>query len=163
MWPALDICVPGTSWLGSVLSCSPNPDPRLYFRSIPMRQMWGKTPPGIFVVFTYGDRHYKLLTIKHIKWRQRLNADVFEASTLRFFIISFKRCYDEYLLWFFLHFLLKFKPFDEFFPFQNMIANLSVCVASVCVCVCVCTSINWIKTSLKLSLALFFIAFYKRW
>ena len=35
----------------------------------------------------------------------------------------------------FLHFLLKFKPFDEFFPFQNLIANLSVCVASVCVCV----------------------------
>ena len=35
----------------------------------------------------------------------------------------------------FLHFLLKFKPFDEFFPFQNMIANLCVCVATVCVCV----------------------------
>ena len=33
----------------------------------------------------------------------------------------------------FLHFLLKFKPFDEFFPFQNVIANLSVC--SYCVCV----------------------------
>ena len=31
--------------------------------------------------------------------------------------------------------LLKFKPFDEFFPFQNMIANLSVYVATVCVCV----------------------------
>ena len=28
----------------------------------------------------------------------------------------------------FLHFLLKFKPFDEFFPFQNVIANLCVCV-----------------------------------
>ena len=26
--------------------------------------------------------------------------------------------------------LLKFKPFDEFFPFQNMIANLSVCVST---------------------------------
>ena len=30
----------------------------------------------------------------------------------------------------FLHFLLKFKPFDEFFPFQNMIANLCVCVST---------------------------------
>ena len=30
-----------------------------------------------------------------------------------------------------LHFFLKFKPFDEIFPFQNVIANLSVCVASV--------------------------------
>ena len=33
--------------------------------------------------------------------------------------------------------LLKFKPSDEFFPFQNVTANLSVCAASVCVCVCV--------------------------
>ena len=29
---------------------------------------------------------------------------------------------------FFPHFLLKFKPFYEFFPFQNVIANLCVCV-----------------------------------
>ena len=41
----------------------------------------------------------------------------------------------------FLHFLLKFTPFDEFFPFQNMIANLSVCVASVVV-VCVCVHVH---------------------
>ena len=53
-----------------------------------------------------------------------------------------QRCYDEYLLWFFLHFLLKFKPFDEFFPFQNMIASLSGCVATVCVCVCVCVCVH---------------------
>ena len=33
----------------------------------------------------------------------------------------------------FLHFLLKFKPFDEFFPFQNVIANLCVCIYCVCV------------------------------
>ena len=39
----------------------------------------------------------------------------------------------------FLHFLLRFKPFDEFFPFQNMIANLSVCVASLGVRVCMHT------------------------
>ena len=37
----------------------------------------------------------------------------------------------------FLHFLLKIKLFDEFFPFQNIIANLSLCVASVGVRVCV--------------------------
>ena len=30
----------------------------------------------------------------------------------------------------FLHFWLKFKPFEESFPFQNVIANLSLCVAS---------------------------------
>ena len=35
----------------------------------------------------------------------------------------------------FLHFLFKFKPCDEFVPFQNLIANLSVCVASVYMCV----------------------------
>ena len=46
----------------------------------------------------------------------------------------------------FLHFLLKFKPFDEFFPLQNVIANLFVRVASVggyvCVYVCVCVYIH---------------------
>ena len=35
----------------------------------------------------------------------------------------------------FRHSLLKFKPFDEFFTFQNVIANLSVCVVTVCVSV----------------------------
>ena len=35
-------------------------------------------------------------------------------------------------------YFLKFNPFDEFFPLQSVIANLSLCVASVCVCVCVC-------------------------
>ena len=30
--------------------------------------------------------------------------------------------------------LLKFKPLDDFFPFQNVIANLCVFVAEVCVC-----------------------------
>ena len=34
-------------------------------------------------------------------------------------------------------FLLNFKLFQVFFPFQNVIANLCVRVASVCVCVCV--------------------------
>ena len=36
---------------------------------------------------------------------------------------------------FLLHYLLKFKPSDEFFLFQNVIANLSVFMARVCVCV----------------------------
>ena len=51
----------------------------------------------------------------------------------------------------FLHFLFKFKPFDEFIPFQNVIANLSaVCSYSACV------YIHSLKTSLQLSMALFF-------
>ena len=59
-----------------------------------------------------------LVTIKHVKRRQPLS-DVFESSVLRFSIVSFKRCYDEYLLELFgvlLHFLLKFKSFADFFP-----------------------------------------------
>ena len=51
---------------------------------------------GIFVVFTYGDRHYKLLTIKHIKWRQGLNEDVFEASAL---YMLFHRLLQKMLRW----------------------------------------------------------------
>ena len=43
----------------------------------------------------------------------------------------------------FLHFLLKFKPFDEFFSFQNVMANLCVCVATrMCVYLCVCVNIH---------------------
>ena len=38
---------------------------------------------------------------KKILGRATLKKDVFETSVLRFFIVSFKRCYDEYLLWFF--------------------------------------------------------------
>ena len=58
----------------------------------------------------------------------------------------------------FLHYLSKFKPFDELFPFQNVIANLSVFVARACVCV----YIHSIKTSAKLSLALFLSAIFKK-
>ena len=36
----------------------------------------------------------------HVKQRQSFDEDVFEASVLRFFIVSFKGCYNEYLLWF---------------------------------------------------------------
>ena len=38
---------------------------------------------------------------KKILGRATLNKDVVEASVLCYFIVSFKRCYDEYLLWFF--------------------------------------------------------------
>ena len=62
---------------------------------------------------------------------------MFEASALCFFIVSFKRCYDEYLLWFFLHFLLKFKPFDGSLPKRDC-KSLWVCsYCVVCVSVCV--------------------------
>ena len=47
----------------------------------------------------------------------------------------FHRLLQKMLQWVpsvvFLHFLLKFKPFDEFFAFQNVIANLSECIATV--------------------------------
>ena len=38
----------------------------------------------------------------------------------------------------FLHFLLKFKPFDDF-SLPKRDANRSLCVARVCLCVCVHT------------------------
>ena len=39
--------------------------------------------------------------------------------------------------WGFLQFLLKFlKPFDNFCPFEGVIANLSLSVATEYVCVC---------------------------
>ena len=53
---------------GGVLSCSPNPDRRPYFRSIPtVCETNRENSPRNFRCFTYGDKHYKLLTIKHIK------------------------------------------------------------------------------------------------
>ena len=102
-----------------------------------MRQMQMSTPSAIFFVAMINTINYYL------------DEDVFVASALCFFIVSFKRYYDNYLLWFFLHFSLKFKPFDEFFSFQNVIPALSLCVA---------ISIEW-QTSLKLSLALFLVPF----
>ena len=67
---------------------------------------------------------------KKILGRATLDKDVFEASVLCYFIVSFKRCYDEYLLWFFFT-IVEVKTFWWFFPFQNVIANLSVFVARV--------------------------------
>ena len=89
----------------------------------------------------------------------------FETSILRFFrrlLQKMSATMGTFRV--FPHFLLKFKPFEELFASQNVIANLCVCVASVCVgvCVCVYVHIHEIKTSLKLSLALFFSALFKR-
>ena len=54
--------------------------------------------------------------------------------------------------------MLKFKPLDDFFPFQNVMANLSVFVAtSVCVCV---HPLN--KDVFQAILALFISAMFKR-
>ena len=83
----------------------------------------------------------------------------FETSILRFFrrlLQKMSATMGTFRV--FPHFLLKFKPFEELFASQNVIANLCVCVASVCVYV----HIHEIKTSLKLSLALFFSALFKR-
>ena len=99
--------------------------------------------------------HEVLLT--HVKWRQPLNEDVFEANVLHFFIVSFKR----FLRWapfgVFLQYLLKFKHFVDFFPYK-MWLQISVFVARVCA-----VYLHWIKTSLKLSLALFISAIFERW
>ena len=56
--------------------------------------MYEGTPRGIYVVKM--NTIITLVTIKHVKRRQPLNEDVFEVSVL--------------------HFLMKLKPFDNFFP-----------------------------------------------
>ena len=61
-----------------------------------------------------------------------LNEDVFEASNY----CPFHHLLEKMVHWVpfvvFLHFLLKFKPFNEFFPSKTCIANLSECVAVDC-------------------------------
>ena len=95
--------------------------------------------------------------LTHVKRRQPLNEDVFEVSVLRFFIVSSK-ILRRVPFGVFLHYLLKFKPFAEFFPLK-MWLQISLCVWLECVCV----FIQWMKTSLKLSLALFISTIFKRW
>ena len=51
---------------------------------------------GVFVVMVINS--INKYTIKHAKRRHPLNETVFEASVLCLFIVSFKRCYNEYLL-----------------------------------------------------------------
>ena len=77
-----------------------------------------------------------------VKRRQPFNEGVFEASILRFFTVSFKRCYEEYLL-----------------GFSKALLQISLCLWLECVCV----YIHWFKTFFKLSLTLFISAIFKRW
>ena len=71
--------------------------------------------------------------LTHVKRRQQLNEDVFEAGVLPIFIVSFKRFYDEYLLGLFftiywsLNVLLIFS-----LPNRNC---KSLCLWLECVCV----------------------------
>ena len=58
----------------------------------------------------------------------------------------------------FLHFLLKYKPFDDFSSFQDVIANLFLSVATEYVCVCL-HPLN--KDVFQAIIAFFFSAFFK--
>ena len=127
--------IPRTSQWGGVLSCSPNPDSRPYYFQINTYETnVRENAPGNFRCFTYGDKHYmyKLLPIKDITQRQRFNEDVFEASILCLFIVSFKRCYNEYLPWFFFTFCWSLNLLMSFFPSKTWLQ----------ISVCVCTSIK---------------------
>ena len=93
--------------------------------------------------------------LTHVKRRQPLNEDVFEAGVLRFFIVSFKRFYDEYLLGF-------------FFTIYWSLNVLLIFSLPKCDCKSLClwleyVFVRWIKTSLTLSLALFISAIFERW
>ena len=93
--------------------------------------------------------------LTHVKRRQPLNEDVFEAGVLRFFIVSFKRFYDEYLLGF-------------FFTIYWSLNVLLIFSLPKCDCKSLClwleyVFVRWIKTSLTLSLALFISAVFERW
>ena len=57
-------------------------------------------------------------------------------------------------------FLLKYKPFDDFSSFQDVIANLFLSVATEYVCVCL-HPLN--KDVFQAIIAFFFSAFFKRW
>ena len=83
-----------------MLSCSPNREPTLYFRSIPMKQ-------------NVRENSFSLMVI----------------NTINTFSLSpSKKATMSTFCGFFLHFLLnKFIPFDEFFPLQNAIASVGVC------------------------------------
>ena len=73
--------------------------------------------------------------LTHVKRRQPLNKDVFEASVLRFFIVSFKRFPRWVPFGVFLHYLLKFKRFVAFFISLPKCDCESLCLWLECVCV----------------------------
>ena len=95
----------------------------------------------------------------HVKRRQPLNEEVFEAGALCFSVVSFKRWYDEYLLWYFFTFCWSLNLLLSFSLPRRDCKSLSVC--SYRVCVCLCEYIYWIKTSLKLSFHFFQCLFQK--
>ena len=73
---------------------------------------------------------------KKVKRRPPLNEGVCLKLAYCAFSSSPSKDATMSAFWGFLHFLSKFKPFDEFFSFQNVIANSgSARVARVCVCV----------------------------
>ena len=117
----------------------------------------GKLPQEFSMFLnTYGDKHYKSLAIKDIKQRQRFNEDVFEASILWCFIVSFKRYHNEYLMWFFFTFRWSLNLLMSFsLPKCDC---KSLCVYSYFVCV---HPLN--KDVSQAIIGTFFSAFYKRW
>ena len=127
--------IPGTSRWGVCCLALQILTPDLISDQYLLHKCKGKLPVGIFVVFTYGDKHYKLLAIKDIKQRQRFHEDVFEACILCFFIVSFKRCYNEYLLWFFFTFCWNLNLLMSFSLPKRDCRSLPVC--SYCVCQCI--------------------------
>ena len=95
---------------------------------------WKRTTFDVMMVW------HEVLT--DVKWREPFNEDVFEASIQRFFIVPYKRCYDDYLL-----------------GFSKTWLQMSLCLWLECVCV----YIHWFKTFFKLSWTLFISAIFKRW
>ena len=76
-------------------------------------------------------------------------------DVLRFFIVSFKRFYDEYLVGFFFTICWSLNLCMIFFPSKTWL-QISLCLWLECVC----QYTHWIKISLKLSLALFISAIF---
>ena len=142
-WRFSTLCVEVQKWTlgirgGGVPSDSPNPDPRPYLRSIPISRYYpypysllpipipisrkGVLPKGFSSSWWWWTLSIvNLVTIKYVKRRQPLNEDVFEAtsSILCFLIVSFKRCYDECLLGFFLTLCWSLNILMSFFPSET--------------------------------------------
>ena len=94
--------------------------------------------------------YHEVLT--NVKRRQPLKEVVFDVSVLHFFIVFFKRFYDEYLAFVGVFFTICWSlNLWMIFSLPNVIENLSVFVAGVKM---------KIKISLKLSLALFVSAIF---
>ena len=68
--------------------------------SIRLRVNLREYPPPLQILCRKINTINCLVTIKNVKRRESLNEDVFEASVVHFFIVSYIRCYGEYLLGF---------------------------------------------------------------